>query len=93
MASTRLESLADSLTAITLIRIVRRYLTSMLLFAGVVTGGVVFVALESAGVPSVLAVLGALLGAVGVVVVLFRFAVLPVAVRIEGVDDAPDDDP
>jgi hypothetical protein len=65
----------------------------MLLFAGVVTGGVVFVVLDSAEVPTAPAVVGAVFGAVGVVVVLFRFVVLPVAVRIDGANDIPEDDP
>lgn len=80
------DRLTETVTSITLTRLVRRYLTAALLFVGVLTAAGVFLGLDSIGAGTAVAVVGAILAAVGVVAVLFRVVVLPLAAKIEGTE-------
>lgn len=83
MGTRVVERLRGTVASITLTRLARRYLTSVLLFVGILVAAGVFIGLEYFGVSVGIAVVAAIVAALGAVGTLFRFVVLPLVSTIE----------
>ena len=83
MGTRVVERLRGTVASITLTRLARRYLTSVLLFVAILVAAGVFFGLEHLGVGVGIAVVAAIIAALVAVGTLFRFVVLPLVSTIE----------